>query len=500
MTQYFVYLISSQNDKAVYTGFTNNLERRLYEHRNELISGFSKKYKCKKLVHYEVFDDPENGIMREKQIKGWIRQKKNGLIEQNNPEWKDLSKQWEQDPSTAGFQSSAQDDIENKNHPNQEKKDSHPDRHRTVSGGVEGSKFLNRYTRHLALPEISFQQQKRLSETRILVIGAGGLGAAALPYLAGAGIGHITIMDHDTVSRSNLHRQTIYQDAQAGESKAQLAAAYARGLNPEIEVEAIPSRLCHSDRAERVEESEGSIRSLDYAQDDIFADADLILDGSDNFETKTLLNDIAIETKTPLLTASVNQFAGQVAVLGGHLKDAPCYHCLFPQLPGDARNCNEAGVLGTAAGLTGLYQAHFVLCFLLGIGDIDYGSVLSCDFRTMRTQLLHLPKDPACKACQNATEEREEMLDEQPIEIIPPSALGNESIIVDVRTEAEIAEDPIPGALHMELSEIPQRYSELPQDKRLAFACAANVRSAQAAAFVQAMGYSNVCIYDKLAE
>ncbi len=338
---------------------------------------------------------------------------------------------------------------------------------------------LSRYARHLALPEITPAHQKRLSETHIIMIGAGGLGAPALPYLAGAGIGHITIIDHDNVSRTNLHRQTIYTDAQTGQNKAELAAQYLQALNPDCTVTAITEKL--SSRSE------------------IFSAA-LLLDGTDNFETKTLLNQISIETATPLITASVNQYEGQAAILGGYLKDAPCYHCLFPALPTNARNCNETGVLSTAAGLTGLYQAHLALCFLLGIGPLDFGSVLSCDYKTLRLRILKLGKDPACKQCGHMNKEREPKMEEAPIALVPPAELSDDNtLIIDVRTLGEIEADPIPGALHMEVSTVPERYKELPRDKRLAFACASNMRSAQAAAFVQAMGYEDVCIYDKLA-
>lgn len=371
---------------------------------------------------------------------------------------------------------------------------------------------FTRYTRQLALPDISYEAQKHLAKARVLVVGAGGLGAAALPYLAGAGIGHITIIDHDEVSTANLHRQTIYQDAQTGQNKAKLAANYIAALNPEISVEARTEKLTASSYGA---DNQGEATPPPSIHNDL-GSFDLILDGTDNFETKTLLNDLSIKTATPLITASVNQFAGQAAILGGYIKDAPCYHCLFPSLPTDARNCNEAGILGTAAGLMGLYQAHLSLCFLLNIGQdnqnnqneravaaFDFGSVLSCDYKSLRMAVLALPKDPSCPHCATATQERKREdvdMDEHPIEIIHPNALsGDDTLIIDVRTEEEIAADPIAGALHMELSTIPTRYTELPHGKRLAFACAANIRSAQAAAFVQAMGYENICIYDKLA-
>lgn len=313
------------------------------------------------------------------------------------------------------------------------------------------------------------------------MVGAGGLGAAALPYLAAAGIGHITIMDHDDVSISNLHRQTIYKDAQAGQNKAALAAAYCRDLNPDIHVTAIEEKLTTNHPI---------IQSSNH----------LILDGSDNFETKTLLNQISINTKTPLLSASVNRFQGQCGLFAGYAKNAPCYHCLFPQLPTDARNCNTAGILGTAAGITGMYQAHLALCFLLGIGDVQPGSILTFDYKTMRMQNLKLQKDPACPHCKDGQENYTPKTKEQTMaEMISMTELQlKDHIIVDVRTDDEIANDPVPGnVIHMELQTIPARHEDLPKNKLLAFICAGNIRSVQAAEYLEALGYKNVCVLDK---
>lgn len=319
-------------------------------------------------------------------------------------------------------------------------------------------------------------RQEHLAGLRILAVGAGGLGSAALPYLASAGVGHITIMDDDVVNISNLHRQTIYQDAQAGQSKVELAAAYARGLNPDIDVRAVEQRF----------------ESLD-------GQYDLLLDGADNFETKTALNAASIAQGVPLISASVNQWAGQVGVFAGFAKDRPCYHCLFPELPPDARNCNEAGILGTSAGLTGMWQAHLALCFLLGLENVRAGDILSFDFKDFRMQSLRVEKDENCEHCADAQADWEEYKgDSEMAKILSMEELKQcEHLIVDVRTAEEIAADPIEGALHMELSSVPSRYKELPEDTLLAFVCAGNVRSAQAADYIQGLGYGRVCVLDK---
>ena len=339
---------------------------------------------------------------------------------------------------------------------------------------------LERYARQLALPDIDLADQKRLSETRIMIIGAGGLGAASLPYLAAAGIGHITILDHDTVSISNLHRQTIYKDAQNGQSKAKLAAQYARDLNPDINIIARTEKLTRETNCD---------------------DFDLLIDGTDNFETKTLLNEVSVHTHTPLISASVNQWQGQAAIFAGYAKTAPCYHCLFPALPTDARNCNEAGILGTAAGITGLYQAHLTLGYLLGLPDITAGTLLCFDYKTLRMQKLTLPKDPSCPVCKdgNAALTTYKKDKNTMAEMLSYQALKDqEHIIVDVRTTDEVNADPIDGdVIHMELTTVPAKHDQLPKDKLLAFVCAGNVRSVQAAQYLEGLGYTNVCILDK---
>lgn len=346
-----------------------------------------------------------------------------------------------------------------------------------MANSALSSDDMKRYTRHMALPDFGVAEQMALKNSKILIVGAGGLGAAALPYLAGAGIGHITICDDDVVSVSNLHRQTIYKSAEEGKSKAELAAAYAQGLNPDIEIRALTDRFTKSND-----------------------DYDLIFDGSDNFETKTLLNQISIETKTPLITASVNQYNGQCGIFAGYASDMPCYSCLFPDLPNDARNCNEAGVLGTAAGLTGLYQAHLTILYLTGLKNTVPGTFLSFDFAHHRLQTLNVHKNKACQICSHEGAKWQNKKKEiKMTEMISYDDLkGKDHIIVDVRTDGEIANDPMPeDVLHIEVSEIPARHEELPKDKLCAFVCAGNIRSVQAYEYLYAMGYENIIVLDK---
>lgn len=335
---------------------------------------------------------------------------------------------------------------------------------------------MNRYARHLALPEITPAQQQSLQQKRLLMVGAGGLGAAALPYLAGAGIGHIAIIDHDTVNITNLHRQTVYRSDQAGQPKAALMAGYLQGLNPEIAVDYSIEKLVPDNAPQRC------------------GGYDLLLDGTDNFAAKTLLNTAALQTATPLVSASIDRFQGQAGIFAGFADDAPCAACLFDAPPLAAGNCNDRGVLNTAAGLTGLYQAHLALGFLLDLEGFVPGTFLSMDYKLLRLRRLTLRKNPDCRACGP------DVAAEAPIALLPPQQLqGAHVLIVDVRSHAEIAADPIARSHHIPLQDLPLRIKELPKDKTLAFACASNVRSTQAAHYARAMGYRNVCVLDRLA-
>lgn len=334
-----------------------------------------------------------------------------------------------------------------------------------------------RYSRHLSLPGFGIAQQEKLANARILMVGAGGLGAAALPALAGAGIGHITILDHDKISRSNLHRQTIYKDNQIGQSKAECAAIYLRELNPDIEVDAIEKR----------------IQDFEHSQP-----YDLVLDGTDNFAAKIYLNAWSMENATPLISASVHQFAGQCGIFAGHLTDAPCYHCLYPELPDHAPDCATAGVLGTAAGLMGLTQAHLALLHLLDMADGKPGTFITLNFLDMRLSKIKVPKDKNCSICRSQKGQDKKTMHAQPLPpLVAYNDLPHDVLIVDVREAEELELDPIPGALHIPLMDIPARLNDLPKEKPIAFICAGNIRSRHAADYVFAQGFKDVFVLDK---
>ena len=245
--------------------------------------------------------------------------------------------------------------------------------------------FYDRYSRHLLLPQVGESGQRRLQQARVLVLGAGGLGAPAAFYLAAAGVGHLRIVDHDTVERSNLHRQIIHTEASVGTAKVESAHARLQALNPQIEVEAIQQRVT----AENI--------------DALIRDVDAVLDGSDNFPLRYLLNDACIKHARPLVYAAIERFTGQVSVFdaGRQRGVLPCYRCLFPEPPPPefAPNCAEAGVLGVLPGLAGVMQATEVLKLLLGMGEPLVGRLLRFDALQMRFRESRVSADPDCPVC-----------------------------------------------------------------------------------------------------
>lgn len=245
--------------------------------------------------------------------------------------------------------------------------------------------FHERYSRHLLLQEVGVEGQRRLEGSRVLMIGAGGLGSPAAFYLAAAGVGHLRIADDDVVDRSNLQRQILHTEARIGEPKVASAQATLGALNPRTQVEAVQVRVT-SDNIERL---------LDGV--------DVVLDGADNFPVRYLLNDACVKLGIPLVYGAVQRFEGQVSVFdaGRHRGELPCYRCLFPEPPPPefAPNCAEAGVLGVLPGVIGLLQATEVVKLLLGIGDSLAGRLLQFDALSMRFRETRLRHDPDCAVC-----------------------------------------------------------------------------------------------------
>jgi len=242
---------------------------------------------------------------------------------------------------------------------------------------------LERYARHIVLREVGGPGQNALKQASVLVIGAGGLGAPVLMYLAAAGVGRLGVIDDDIVSLSNLQRQIIHTTSDIGKRKVDSAAAQIRALNPHVTFEAHPMRL-----------TAGNAMAL-------IANYDLVLDGSDNFETRYLVADACFLSKRPLITAALGQFDGSLTTIRAHEKNAdgvfnPTYRCLFPEAPppGTVPACAEAGVMGALAGLMGSMMALEAIREIVGFGEGLVGRLLMVDARAMRFETLRYARDP----------------------------------------------------------------------------------------------------------
>ncbi|WP_049921913.1 SAMP-activating enzyme E1 [Halopiger djelfimassiliensis] len=251
---------------------------------------------------------------------------------------------------------------------------------------------LDRYSRHVIMDEIGPEGQSRLLEGRVLVVGAGGLGSPAIQYLAAAGIGRLGIVDDDVVERSNLQRQIVHGDDDVGRPKVESAADYVERLNPDIDVETYETRLTSDTVADLVD------------------GYDVVLDASDNFATRYLLNDHCVLSGTPLSHGAIYRFEGQVTTFtndrGGDDEDPPCYRCLFPEAPepGTVPDCATTGVLGVLPGTVGCIQATEVVKYLLGTGELLEGRLLLYDAMDMGFETVEMRSNPACPVCGDEPE------------------------------------------------------------------------------------------------
>lgn len=241
---------------------------------------------------------------------------------------------------------------------------------------------FDRYRRHLTLPEMGVEGQSRLLESSVLLVGAGGLGCPLALYLAAAGVGRIAIVDDDVVSASNLQRQVLYSTSDVGRPKVEVAAERIRALNPDVRVEGHRVRL----------DSNNAL--------DLFRPHDVVVDGTDNFPTRYLINDACVLLDIPNVHGSVYHFDGQVTLFHGP-NGGPCYRCLYPSPPPAelAPNCAEAGVLGAICGIVGTWQAAETMKLLLGQGELLEGRILSIDALSGRVRELRTRRDPACPVC-----------------------------------------------------------------------------------------------------
>jgi molybdopterin/thiamine biosynthesis adenylyltransferase/rhodanese-related sulfurtransferase len=348
-----------------------------------------------------------------------------------------------------------------------------------------------RYSRHVMLPEIGVAGQERLKGARVLCLGAGGLGSPAALYLAAAGVGTIGLVDDDRVALSNLHRQLLHGTKDIGRPKTESARERLRDVNPQIEV-----RL-HACRFESANAEE------------ILRDYDLIVDGTDNFVTRYLSNDVAVFARKPNVYGSIFRFDGQTTVFAPHL-GGPCYRCLFPEPPppGAVPSCAEAGVLGVLPGIVGTMQAAEALKLILGIGEPLIGRLVHFDALKMKFREFNLKRDPDCPVCGErptitAPIDYETFCQGAPdltraVPQIPVRELerrmrsGEPFVLLDVREPFEFEMARIEGANLIPLGELPARWQELDREKEIFVFCHSGVRSERAAEFLRSAGFPKV--------
>jgi molybdopterin/thiamine biosynthesis adenylyltransferase/rhodanese-related sulfurtransferase len=353
---------------------------------------------------------------------------------------------------------------------------------------------VKRYSRHLIIPDVGMTGQKRLKNAKVLVVGAGGLGSPALLYLAAAGVGTLGIVDFDVVDESNLQRQIIHGVSDIGHSKAESARDSIREINPYVNV------VLHTERLDS-----------DNAME-IFAPYDLIVDGTDNFATRYLVNDAAVLLGKPYVWGSIYRFDGQASVFWA--EHGPCYRCLYPEPPppGMVPSCAEGGVLGVLCASIGSIQVNEAIKVITGIGETLVGRLMIYDALEMSYRTVQVKKDPECPVCgKNPTVT--ELIDyeafcgavsEEAQEAVQGSTItardlknmmdaGENIFVVDVREPNEYEIVSIPGATLIPKGEFisGEALSKLPQDKRLVLHCKSGARSAECLAIVKDAGFSD---------
>ncbi len=342
---------------------------------------------------------------------------------------------------------------------------------------------LRRYSRQLLLPEFGEAGQAKLKGARVLLVGVGGLGSPAALYLAAAGVGTIGLVDFDAVDETNLQRQILYGTSDVGRPKLEAAEARLRDVNPLVAIERIDEPF-----------ATGNARALV----DRF---DVVVDGTDNFPSRYLVNDACVMTRTPNVYGSVSRFEGQAAVFAA--PGGPCYRCLHPEPPpaGLIQNCAEAGVLGVLPGFIGTVQATEAIKIITGIGEPLVGRLLLYDALAMRMRTITVPRDPDCPVCSDRATIREVVAYEA---VCGPASdaegemtvdqlrawrrEGRAHVLIDVRETAEYAVASIAGAELIPLATLPHAVERLPADRPVVVHCRSGVRSARAVAMLRTKG------------
>jgi molybdopterin/thiamine biosynthesis adenylyltransferase/rhodanese-related sulfurtransferase len=350
---------------------------------------------------------------------------------------------------------------------------------------------IRRYSRHLVMPEVGHEGQEKLKAARVLVVGAGGLGSPVAMYLAAAGVGKLGLVDFDRVEESNLQRQILYGQSDVGRPKLEVASARLQEINPLIEIETHPSRI----------ESSNAMSLL--------GQYDLVVDGSDNFPTRYLVNDACVLAGKPNVYGSIFRFEGQISVFWG--ARGPCYRCLFPEPPppGLVPSCAEGGVLGVLPGIVGSLQANEAIKLILGVGDPLVGRLVILDALSVQFREMRLKKSadcPVCSAQPTVTElidyevfcglkQVESEADEINVtvsQLQDRKRQGRDPLMLDVRTPREWEVCRLEGAQLIPLHELGHRWQEIPTDREIVVYCHHGHRSARAVDFLRRVGLEQV--------
>jgi adenylyltransferase/sulfurtransferase len=350
-----------------------------------------------------------------------------------------------------------------------------------------------RYSRHLIMPEVGMDGQLKLKQAKVLCIGTGGLGAPLGLYLAAAGVGRIGLVDFDVVDFTNLQRQVLFGTSDVGRPKIEAAAEHLRNLNPEIQIDTFETHLS----------SENAL--------DILKDYDVIVDGTDNFPTRYLVNDACVLLGKPNVYGSIFRFEGQITVFGH--PGGPCYRCLYPEPPppGLVPSCAEGGVLGVLPGIVGTIQAAETLKLIIGKGEPLVGRLLLFDALGMRFRELKLRKNPECPVCgesptltklidyaefcgirgEEAPMPETTVPEVTPVELKARLDRGDDLYILDVREPHEYQICNIKGHL-IPLGELPSRVNELDSSREIVAHCRSGKRSAEAVDFLRKSGFRKI--------
>lgn len=342
-----------------------------------------------------------------------------------------------------------------------------------------------RYARHLTLPEVGEEGQEKLRRASVLIVGAGGLGSPSSMYLAAAGVGRIGLVDFDVVDSTNLQRQILYGESVIGQRKLDAAWQRLHDLNRNVRVETFNDRL-------------SSRNALP-----LFEPYDIIIDGTDNFATRYLVNDACVLSGKPNVYGSVFRFDGQASVFDS--KRGPCYRCLYPDPPPPhlVPNCAEGGVLGVLPGIVGTIQATEAIKLITGAGEPLIGRLLLIDALKMSFRSLKLEKNPQCRIC-SANPEIRELIDYEefcnPVtetdinaaQLAERLAADKSLVVIDVREPHEWAAGHLPEAKHIPLQQVPARLAEIPKDAEVVMVCRSGGRSGRAQQFLMSNGYKRV--------